>query len=232
MFGDVSDDELDQMFEEQGHPAPEPIGMELLPQHQQPAPQPAPMQMAPLSGPGGIHLYPIPGLGQPVPTSPEARGLLTRKFLGLPVWGWGIGIAAVAGGAWWWTNQQKASHNPEPAPPEPMPIPEETGWSPSRSRFGEVIRRHFQRRGITDKAHVYTDADDAKRKLKHVSPLITIKVDAPYKVDKDLEKLCRREGLRPIVHEDATIGLYPVTGKRGQEWERYIDALRDDGQTV
>jgi hypothetical protein len=66
-----------------------------------------------------------------------------------------------------------------------------------------------------------------------VSPLINIKCEGTYKPDKDLVRLCKREGLNPIVHEDGSIGLYPATsGKRAAEWEKYIDLLRDDGQRV
>jgi hypothetical protein len=89
------------------------------------------------------------------------------------------------------------------------------------------------RKGLATRCKVYTDADDAEhdKDLKTVSPLITIKVTGTkIKVEKDLDRMCKREGLSPTVHEDGSIGLYPTTSKRGKEWEEYVDALRDDGQ--
>jgi hypothetical protein len=78
---------------------------------------------------------------------------------------------------------------------------------------------------------VYTDADEAKAKLKTVSPLITLKCAVRMPIT-DLDKMCRREGLMCVEHEEGVVGLYPTTSKRGKQWEQYIDALRDDGQTV
>ena len=52
------------------------------------------------------------------------------------------------------------------------------------------------------------------------------------KADAALQRFARREGLNPVQHEDGSIGFYPHTGKRGKEWEEYIDALRDEGQKV
>lgn len=214
----ISDEQIDALYNDAG----------LVPAGRAPAPVPTldAYPMAPPMAPAPI--YPIP-LAQ-VPTE---EPIYARRVAGIPVWGWGIGALVLGGGAWLLINKPKGVQaNPAPsAAPEPEGEPK-SKWAPSRSRFGDVVKRHFQRRGIVDKVTIYTDADEAKKKLKQVSPLITIKVDTTYKVDKDLDKLCRREGLQPIAHGDGSIGLYPTESKRGREWEEYIDALRDDGQTV
>lgn len=186
-----------------------------------------PAASAPVTEVVAAPIYPMPV------QQAQAEPLLARKVAGVPIWAIGLGAIALGGGAWWYMNQRKevTPNGDGNATPEPPPS-DDKRWSPSRSGFGDVLKRHFQRRGIVDKAHIYTDADEAKKKLKQVSPLITIKVDGGYKPDKDMDKLCRREGLQPIVHEDGTIGLYPTVSKRGREWEEYIDALREDGQTV
>jgi hypothetical protein len=60
-----------------------------------------------------------------------------------------------------------------------------------------------------------------------------MKVPRSSKLDEAaLGKLTRREGLYPVRNGDV-VGLYPVEGsKRGREWERYVDDLRDEGQKV
>jgi hypothetical protein len=195
---------------------------------------PMPMESAP-SAPQVYPIYPLVGMGQ----APAESGgnLLTRQVGPLPVWGWGLLAAGVGvGGYFWWQKSKSMSPNTGEAPASgAMALGSGDGdgkWGPSRSRFGDQLTRYFTRKGMSNRCTVYTDADDAKRKLKQVSPLITIKIEGKYEVDPDLEKLCRREGLNPTAHEDGSIGLYPTESKRGKAWEEYIDALRDDGQTV
>lgn len=225
----LSDEEIDGMYEEAGI---EPAALS--------ASMPAQPMVAAPSGPVApdatvYPIYPITGMGQ---APPAADSLLTRQIGPLPVWGWGLVVAGVGvGGYFIWQNQQKkvASNSDSEggdAGGGSTGGASEGGWGPSRSTFGDHLRKLFTRKAMADRVAIYTDADEAKKKLKQVSPLVTIKVDGAYKVDKDLEKLCRREGLSAVAHEDGSIGFYPATSKRGREWEEYIDALRDDGQTV
>jgi len=225
----LSDEEIDEMYDDAGIGGPQPV---------QYAPVPAPMQAPVHHAPSApvYPVYPISGMGQ-APAAADSGNLLTRQLGPLPVWGWGLIAAGVGvGGYFWWQNKGKSVSANADGSPSAAPAlgtgDDDSKWSPSRSRFGDQLQRHFTRKGMGDRCTVYTDADDAKKKLKHVSPLITIKIEGQYKVDKDLEKLCRREGLNPTAHEDGSIGLYPIESKRGKEWEEYIDALRDDGQSV
>jgi hypothetical protein len=188
-----------------------------------------------------LSLAQVPALSPAMGQVP-GESLLTRRYGPLPVWGWALGALGVGvGGYFFWQNQQKSvskngsegeSRERELSSVDESPSATQ-GWSPSRSGFCEQIKKHFMRKGMSDSVEIFEDADTAKKKLKQVSPLINIKCSATYKPDADLVKICKREGLNPIVHEDKTIGLYPIAGaKRGKAWEEYIDLLRDDGQTV
>jgi len=222
----VTDDETEEMYgDEQEQQAPAVVT------------QP---HARPISNMGGLPVYPL-SLAQVAP--PAEESLLTRKIGPLPVWGWALtAIGTGIGGYFWWqSSQKKVSKNDgdEDERSTPMELPESTSgsgsWSPSRGSFASQLNKHFMRKGMAEKIKVFDDADEAKAsgKLKHLSPLINIKCEVSYKPDKDLLKICKREGLNPIVHEDGTIGLYPATsGKRAQEWEKYIELLRDDGQKV
>ena len=223
----VTDDDIDEMYGDGRH----------VPQAQamQPAPQPA---AHPVNSMGGLPVYPL-ALAQ-VPSSPAPDNLLTRKVGPLPLWGWALtALGTGLGGYLWWQSSKKVSKNDgDDEERAPRSLPEDTSdkgsWNPSRGAFCEQLTKHFTRKGMSDKVKIF-DADQAKAsgKLKHLSPLINIKCDVAYKPDKDLLRLCKREGLNPIAHEDGTIGLYPASsGKRAQEWEKYIDLLRDDGQKV
>lgn len=238
----MSDEELDALFSEheqthQQQPQQQParVAEEHPPQPQQPQ----------------IPIYPLSLAGQPQ-QNPNGQGggepLIKRKFGGVPVWAWGIIAAGVGGTGYFFYQSRKqtkqsasseaSSGGSEPVEANPAPqLPESTSsgkWSPSRSKIAEQLNRYFQRKGASDKVVVWHDADEAKErgKLKHVSPLVNIQVKGDFKVDKDFERYCRREGLNPVQHQDKSIGLYPTESKRGKEWERYIDALRDDGQKV
>jgi hypothetical protein len=169
----------------------------------------------------------------------------------LPVWAWLLITGGVAGTGYffYWNNQQKLKANgsdgdgdTEPRPPklgEALSLSDERensgGWEPSRSRFVEQLERYFQRKGQQQHVTVWTDADEArnKGKLKIVSPLVNVEVKGgAVKADAALQRFARREGLNPVQHEDGSIGFYPHGGKRGKEWEEYVDALRDEGQKV
>lgn len=223
----VTDDEIDEMYGDGRH----------VPQTQQQAPAQAPQAAANMNG---LPVYPL-ALAQ-VPPAPAGDNLLTRKIGPLPVWGWALtAIGTGIGGYFWWQSTKKVSKNDGDEEEAPRAaLPEDTGggggsWGPSRGAFCEQLNKFFMRKGMADKVKIFDDADEAKAsgKLKHLSPLINIKCDVAYKPDREFLRLCKRDGLNPIVHEDASIGLYPAaSGKRAQEWEKYIDLLRDDGQKV
>jgi hypothetical protein len=228
----VTDDEVDEMFG----------GDEAPPQQQRQAlPQPVVQQgVQPIGNINGLPVYPL-ALAQvpPVVGAPVVGDFLTRKYGPLPVWGWALTALGTGLGGYfiWHTTQKKVSKNDGGEDDSEDDETSEGGgegrgsWGPSRSAFTDQLNKYFSRKAV--KAQVFHDADDAKKKLKIVSPLINVKFDVAYKPDRDLVRLCKREGLKPTVHEDGTIGLYPVqANKRGREWEKYIDLLRDDGQTV
>jgi hypothetical protein len=229
----VTDDDIDEMYgsDEQSQPPAQQRAMPVVPPGAHP-----------IGNINGLPLYPL-ALAQ-VPTAPivtgSAENLLTRKFGPLPVWGWALtALGTGIGGYFLWqsSSQKKIKSNDGDDDESASSLPEDTGrrergsWSPSRGVFAEQLNSYFSRKNMGDKVRVYDDADVAMAKLKHVSPLINIKCEGTYRPDKDLERLCKREGLSPVVHEDGTIGLYPAKGsKRGREWEKYVDLLRDDGQ--
>jgi hypothetical protein len=221
----VTDDETDEMFSGDQQEAP---AVAMQSQHQ------------PVSNMGGLPVYPLSLAQAP---APQDDNILTRKFGPLPMWGWALTAlgTGIGGYLWWQSTQKKVSKNESEDRETSPALPEDTGgsergtWGPSRGGFCEQLNKHFMRKGMADKVKIFDDADEAKAsgKLKQVSPLINIKCESSYKPDKDLIKICKREGLNPIVHEDGAIGLYPASsGKRAQEWEKYIDLLRDDGQKV
>lgn len=188
----------------------------------------------PMAPPAPMQLFPLtPGQEFPLAQTPPAEPLLQRRIAGLPVWGWGVGLAA-AGGLWWYFNNKRESVTPNegdsssggdvPALP--------AGWRPSRSAFGDRLRGFLQKNGISDKTQVWTDADEAQKKLKQVSPLVTIQCKAPKVPVKELDKFAKREGLSAVEHGEGVVGFYPGGGKKGKAWEEYIDALRDEGQQV
>ena len=231
----VTDDEIDEMYGDGRH----------TPQQAQPqaVQQPVPPQgMQPMGSINGLPVYSL-ALAQVPSTTIVGENILTRRLGPLPVWGWALtAIGTGIGGYFLWQSQKKVSKNDGDEDSEPVrALPESTeggggrgSWGPSRGTFAEQLNKHFMRKGMAEKTKIFDDADEAKAsgKLKHISPLINIKCEVGYKPDKEMERLCKREGLSPIVHEDGTIGLYPASSKRGREWEKYIDLLRDDGQTV
>lgn len=204
----------------------------------------APSQPYPLVSPQPPQMPAIPLYDISLAQAPEQQAqqepLLTRKVAGLPVWGWGLlSVAGLGLGIYAWKQSGKVESNPEPESERPEPraaLPASTGdWSPSRSRFGESLERWAKGRSIpASQITVYTDADEAKRHVKPVSPLVTLKCSTSIKVPMDeLQKLCAEEGLCATDHGGGVIGFYPAeSGSRAQEWESYIDALRDEGQTV
>lgn len=226
----VTDDEIDEMYgQEQQRGAP------------QIAPQVTPLMPAgaqPIGSLNGLPLYPI-ALAQVPPTVP-GDNFLTRRYGPLPVWGWALTALGTGIGGYflWQTSQKKVVKNDgEEEEEQTQDAGEDTGsrgWSPSRGAFCDQLSRYFAKKGVANKVRIFNDADDAKAKgLKHVSPIINIKCEVAFKPDRDMERLCKRDGLKIEVHPDGTIGLYPAEStKRGRQWEKYVDLLRDDGQTV
>jgi len=199
--------------------------------------------------PEGQRYYPLslaqgvlPGtIGPTGPVQPATDGnILTARYAGVPGWGWGLITIGVLGGGYYlykhgMTTPNEGEKDDDDRPALPPPPADEGGWSPSRTRFGHQLTSFIGKRGLPAKdIKVYTDADEAKRYCKPVSPLITLKCSTSTTLPMaDLEKLCKKEGLTATDHGSGVVGLYPnPTGKRGRAWERYIDDLRDDGQTV
>jgi hypothetical protein len=204
------------------------IEAEYMEQHPGHAPPSMQMQLFPLS----IAQQQAHSLAQ-IPTQTAPESLLQRRLAGVPVWGWGLG-AVGAGLAYYFFTKNKDAVAKNPGDSEggsSLPaLP--AGWSPSRSAFGDRLRVSLQKNGVGDKTTIYTDADDAAKKLKQVSPLVTIHCKGVKPPIKELDKLAKREGLSAVEHEGGVVGFYPGGGKKGKAWEDYIDALRDEGQKV
>lgn len=229
----VTDDDIDEMYGEQGQQRAVP----------QVAPQITPIApggVQPIGSIDGLPIYPLALAQVPSATTTPGDNFLTRRYGPLPVWGWALtAIGTGLGGYFLWqSSQKKVARNDGEDDETPVETAEESGgggqWRPSRGAFCDQLERFFAGKGLNGKMRIFDDADDAKAKgLKHLSPLINIKCEVAFKPDRDLERLCKREGLRPQVHADGTVGLYPAENtKRGRAWEKYIDLLRDDGQKV
>lgn len=237
----LTDNEIDSMFDE---PEVNPSKAVAI------APMPPPVPLYPLTlaqAPGA----PAAANGQPANGQQTGViGFVRKKWGPLPGWAWLLLGGGVAGTGYFFLQSRKAKPNDggddgESSRPKigdvltnKMDLPRESsgGWSPSRSSFAESLEQYYKKKGMSDQATVWHDADDAKKKGKmaFVSPLINVeaKKGGAVKVDAALTRFCRREGLNPVAHQDGNIGLYPHSSKRGKEWEEYIDALRDEGQTV
>jgi hypothetical protein len=216
----------------QQRPMPQPPHRPMMPpqmQQMQQMQQMSPYQASPF-------VLPLPpGMG----TTPD-EPFYQRKVGGLPVWMWGL-IVAGGGTVAYFTMREKKDEKDSSAKASVKSGPKRLeankssesrssdGWSPSRGRFVDTLNKKFS--GKFEK--VYVDADEAKASFKTVSPLINVKAKAGYQIDKAFESFCKADGLHPVMHDDNEIGLYPADGTaRGREWEDYVNALRDDGQTV
>lgn len=168
---------------------------------------------------------------------PPAEPLLSRRLAGVPVWGWGVGLAGAAGIAFYLLSQKKVTKNPSDENESPAlgsgdEEPRRGGFQASRSEFAGKLRGCLQKNGIEAQTTIYPDADDAKKKLKQVSPLVTIQVKGAKVPLKALDTFAKRDGLTAIEHDAGVVGFYPGGGKKGKAWEEYVDALRDEGQSV
>lgn len=185
----------------------------------------SPMQIFPMSI---ATEHPLSQVHVPPPEVPIHQ----RRFAGVPAWGWGLGVVGAAGLAYWLysrksmtanTGDDSASTDAGDTTPE--------GWRPSRSGFGEHLKKCLEKAGALGQTTIWIDADDAQKKLPQVSPLVTIQCKTTVPL-KELEKLAKREGLSAIEHDAGVVGFYPGKGKKGKEWESYVDDLRDAGQRV
>lgn len=167
--------------------------------------------------------------------------ILTKKYGGVPVWGWALAAAAVGGVGFVVYHKVLKKNEPGPLTSNDGEESDEdeasssrsrsSGWSPSRSSFGEQLEKLFKDHGIRG-VRVYIDADEAAKSIKTPSPLITMRVPktANLITHHAFIKACEEEGLRPVETAEGIVGLYPNKGKRGKAWEQYIDDLRDEGQ--
>lgn len=246
----LTDEELDRMMEAGPQQAQ---GAPIVPVADYP-PEPVPLYslqlaQAQMNAPNANGAHPQ---HQPIGQVQGNEGLFLKKVGPLPVWGWGLIALGVTGTGYFAYKASKAKSKPkangddsgESAPKigeilsKALSANADGGgssWSPSRSGFTDRLNNYFQKKGQSAHVKVWHDAEDAKEKggLKFVSPLINIQVKhGSVKLDQALTRFCRREGLNPQQHPDGSIGLYPHSSKRGKEWEEYVDALRDDGQTI
>lgn len=215
--------------------------------------QPRNTTLAP-TAPPQVPLYPLSLAQAPNAAAPNGApqggvvGLARQQWGPLPAWAWLLIGSGVAGtGYFLWKSKQAPQKNEGDSPSEPkvgdvMPLfanpsggGARGGWEPSRTSFAKKLQAYFDKKGQTAHVVVWHDAEDArdKGKLRVISPLVNVQVKGgAVKVDTALQRWARREGLNPVQHQDGSIGFYPHTGKRGKEWESYIDALRDDGQSI
>lgn len=211
----------------------EQIEMEWMERHPGLAPPSIAQQMQLYPMPVSTPMYPL----AQVPTTPEpAAPLLQRRLAGIPVWGWGLAAGGLGLAYYLLSGSKKVEANPssgESGVGDTSESSESSAWRPSRSAFGDRLRLNLQKNGIAEKTVVYTDADEARKRLKQVSPLVTIQCKGVAKIPvKELDKFARREGLTAVEHDSGIVGFYPGGGKKGKAWEEYIDALRDEGQEV
>lgn len=227
----LTDNEIDSMFDE---PTQQPQEETAI------VPEPPPVPLYPLAMAGAPN-------GAAGPQAGGALGFVRQQWGPLPAWAWLLLGGSVAGAGYFFLKSRKPTANGSSDEESSRPsigeivansaVPTVSGrWEPSRSRFAEQLERYFQKKGLNDQVTVWHDADEAKSKGKmaFVSPLINIEIKkgGAAKLDTALTRFCRREGLDPKQHQDGNIGLYPHSTKRGKEWESYIDALRDEGQSV
>lgn len=206
---------------------------------------PEPQQYYPLSLAQGV--LPVAPAAAAAAAAQSPTSLLTNRYAGVPGWGWGLITIGVLGGGYFLLRSKKSKRNDgsddedesetgsESAAAFGGTEPAEQGWGPSRSSFGRNLEKFISRRGLPAKdIKVYTDADDAKKYCKPVSPLVTIKCSTGVTMPmSDLEKFASKEGLTATDHGSGVIGFYPrPNGKRGKAWEQYVDDLRDEGQSI
>lgn len=172
-------------------------------------------------------------LGMQAPGAPPAmaqqEGILSRKIGPLPTWGWLVllagGAAAYVGYQWWQKREKGLARNDASS----------EDWKPSRGRFAATLEGLLAQKKMRS-VKVFADADDAfAAGIKNPSPLVNLRVPRGIRLlqSPDFIELVRSEGLEAVELDGATIGLVPASGSlRGERWEAYIEALREEGQKV
>ena len=184
---------------------------------------------------------PMPWAGpyhDPSAMGDDDENILTKKYGGVPVWGWAIAAAAV-GGIGFVVYKTVLQKNEPGAPAtseadddgESLERNKSGAWAPSRSGFGSQIDDFLKEQKVRG-VKVYIDADEAAKSIKTPSPLITLRVPrtASLAATSAFVTMCKAEGLKPVETAEGIIGLYPDKSKRGKAWEQYTDDLRDEGQ--
>lgn len=194
-----------------------------------------------------MDVYPLALAQAPASPAPTSGivGFITRPMGPMPLWAWVLLGGSVAGAGYLLMNKSSSDSSSSDDDDESASKPRvgdvvpndgsPNEWGPSRSRFAQQLEGYLTKKGHGSSAKVWHDAEDARGAgMTTVSPLINIQIKGdPVKVDVAMQRFCRRDGLNPVQHADGSIGLYPHSGsKRGKEWESYVDALRDDGQTI
>ena len=216
---------------------------------QPPVPYQPAFQQGPYPYPAGTYpmdivspnTNPMPWAGpyhDPSAMGDDDDNILTKKYGGVPVWGWAIAAAAV-GGIGFVVYKTVLQKNEPGAPAtseadddgESLERNKSGAWAPSRSGFGSQIDDFLKEQKVRG-AKVYIDADEAAKSIKTPSPLITLRVPrtASLAANPAFVTMCKAEGLKPVETAEGIVGLYPDKSKRGKAWEQYIDDLRDEGQ--
>jgi len=188
----------------------------------------------------GLGYYPLDMTTLSAPGAPvgeyvgPAPGWLRRDVAGLPLWGWVVGVGVISAGLAALNQQMQERARATGAPPKL----EANGqpWAPSRTGVSSELSEWLRANGNSG-ATVIADADDAAKmhRVKNPSPLINIKVVPGSKLDENpaFKAMLAEHGLEPVRVEEHVVGLVPNKGTpKAAEWESYIDALREEGQTV
>jgi len=193
----------------------------------------------------GIGYYPIdmtslaaPGTAVGTYSNPNDPmvGWLRRDVAGMPVWGWVVGLSAVGAGLLALSKAQEQERTQAASAASRLEANSKP-WAPSRSGVATELSDWLRQNGHSGCA-VIADADDAAKKhaIKNPSPLINLKLSSSGSaLDQNpaFKALLAQHGLEPVRVEEEVVGLVPNKGsERSAEWERYIDALREEGQTV
>jgi len=209
--------------------------------HQGPYPYPAGSYPLDTTNPNAVPIVWAPYQGQGVGVDDDDENILTKKVIGIPVWGWAAGLAVLGIGGYVVYKQMqpggalaKNEDEDEGDEDDEESLRANKGkWSPSRAAFGTKIDTFLKKNGIRG-AKVYTDADDAAKSIKTPSPLITLRVPRAVALHTNpaFVAMCEAEGLKPVETSDGIVGLYPGKGKMGKAWGTYVDDLRDEGQQI
>lgn len=187
-----------------------------------------PIDMTSLAAPG----TPVGGV---VAGDDPMAGWLRRDVAGMPVWGWLVGVGVVGAGLVALSQMQERKLA-EGTPQLEANASSAGPWSPSRTGVSSELSEWLRANG-NSACTVIADADEASKvhRIKNPSPLINVKVNPGSKLEENaaFKQLLATHGLEPVRVEENVVGLVPNKGTpRASEWESYIDALREEGQSV